>query len=211
MGRFINADGYVNANGNLVGFNMFAYCGNNPVSRVDYTGQFWSEICNFFKTAVAEIGYAIGLMSPAYAGCGGMAIVDGPLPFGDIIALAGAAVITVGAIGYGIYRAVKAPAVSIPKAEEKSKDIVITSKNPVIFPIDPNTFNPVGLVRYDRQGTKNGMFISWMDPLTNTEVFRWDENPNYANGAHYHINGTGHYYPGTIVPEPYATIYFPFR
>lgn len=114
--RFINADGYVNANGNLVGFNMFAYCGNNPVSRVDYTGQFWSEICNFFKTAVAEIGYAIGLMSPAYAGCGGMAIVDGPLPFGDIIALAGAAVITVGAIGYGIYRAVKAPAVSIPKA-----------------------------------------------------------------------------------------------
>ena len=60
-------------------------------------------------------------------------------------------------------------------------------------------------------GTKNGAFISWMDPRTNTEVFRWDENPNYSNGPHYHIYGAGHYYPGTIVPEPYATSYFPFR
>ena len=39
--RFINADGYVNANGDLNGFNMFAYCGNNPVNRTDATGQFW--------------------------------------------------------------------------------------------------------------------------------------------------------------------------
>lgn len=81
----------------------------------------------------------------------------------------------------------------------------------MIFPVDPNTFNPVGLVKVPRAGTKNGAFISWMDPLTNTEVFRWDENPNYSNGPHYHIHGTGHYYPGMIVPEPYATIYFPFR
>ena len=25
MGRFINADGYINANGDMLGFNMFAY------------------------------------------------------------------------------------------------------------------------------------------------------------------------------------------
>ena len=79
----------------------------------------------------------------------------------------------------------------------------------MIFPVDPNTFNPVGLVKVPRAGTKNGALISWMDPLTKTEVFRWDENPNYSDGPHYHIHGTGHYYPGTIVPEPYATIYFP--
>ena len=30
-GRFLNADGYVNANGDLMGYNMFAYCSNNPV------------------------------------------------------------------------------------------------------------------------------------------------------------------------------------
>ena len=38
-GRFLNADGYVNANGDLIGFNMYAYCGNNPVCFVDVAGD----------------------------------------------------------------------------------------------------------------------------------------------------------------------------
>jgi hypothetical protein len=44
----------------------------------------------------------------------------------------------------------------------------------------------------------------------NTEVFRWDQNPNYPNGPHYHISGLpgAHFYAGDAVPEPYATIYF---
>ena len=213
IGRWLNADSYVSTGQGVLGNNMFAYCGNNPVNRIDPTGQFWSEIWEFAKTAVAEIGKAMGVMSPVYAGCGGAAVADGPLPFGDIVAAAGAALLTVGAIGYGIYQATQAPAISVPKVEEKSEAIVIPKEpdSPVIFPVDPNTFNPVGLVKVPRAGTKNGAFISWMDPLTNTEVFRWDENPNYSNGPHYHIHGTGHYYPGMIEPEPYATIYFPFR
>ena len=36
--RFINADGYLNANGDILGFNMYAYCGNNPVMGYDPTG-----------------------------------------------------------------------------------------------------------------------------------------------------------------------------
>lgn len=78
----------------------------------------------------------------------------------------------------------------------------------MLFPVDPNAFNPVGLIKVHRPGTKNGAIISWMDPYANVEIFRWDENPNYLNGPHYHIHGTGHYYPGMIVPEPYATTYF---
>lgn len=37
-GRFINADEYVNANGDIIGFNMFAYCSNNPVMYKDPVG-----------------------------------------------------------------------------------------------------------------------------------------------------------------------------
>ncbi len=39
--RFINADGYVSTGQGLIGYNMFAYCGNNPVNRVDPTGEVW--------------------------------------------------------------------------------------------------------------------------------------------------------------------------
>ncbi len=38
-GRFLNADGYINANGDLIGFNMYAYCSNNPMMYTDPTGE----------------------------------------------------------------------------------------------------------------------------------------------------------------------------
>ena len=39
--RFINADIYVSTGQGVLGNNMFAYCGNNPVNRVDPTGKIW--------------------------------------------------------------------------------------------------------------------------------------------------------------------------
>ena len=39
--RFINADSYVSTGQGIIGYNMFAYCGNNPINRVDSNGQFW--------------------------------------------------------------------------------------------------------------------------------------------------------------------------
>jgi len=44
MGRFINADGYVSTGRGFLGYNMFAYCGNNPVNRKDATGQCWGLV-----------------------------------------------------------------------------------------------------------------------------------------------------------------------
>ena len=44
MCRFINADGYTSTGQDLNGNNMFTYCGNNPVIRVDSTGNFWEIV-----------------------------------------------------------------------------------------------------------------------------------------------------------------------
>jgi len=38
IGRFINADGYANTGQAVPGGNMFTYCLNNPVNRVDPSG-----------------------------------------------------------------------------------------------------------------------------------------------------------------------------
>lgn len=37
--RFINADGYISTGQGLLGYNMFAYCNNNPINCVDYGGN----------------------------------------------------------------------------------------------------------------------------------------------------------------------------
>ena len=39
IGRFINADSYVSTGKGLLGFDMFAYCRNNPIRRVDRSGS----------------------------------------------------------------------------------------------------------------------------------------------------------------------------
>ena len=83
-GRFLNADGYVNANGDLIGFNMYAYCSNNPVMNVDPSGRAWydwiSTIVGFLNpvnttTAIGAIvvaaisGRWTDVVTDWYSGC----------------------------------------------------------------------------------------------------------------------------------------------
>ena len=41
IGRFINADNQLSTGSDFTGMNLFAYCDNNPVMRVDPTGHAW--------------------------------------------------------------------------------------------------------------------------------------------------------------------------
>ena len=66
--RFLNADTFATTDANgFLSANMFAYCENNPIMWIDPTGHFLSEIIGFVKTAVDEIGKAVGALSPVYA------------------------------------------------------------------------------------------------------------------------------------------------
>ena len=106
-GRFIDADdpGYMGIDGTPVSYNLFAYCGNNPISNYDPTG------CFLLSTAVligAMIGGAIGATAGgviAYniakdSGAEGWELIGwtalGILGGGAVGAAAGAA------IGYGV-------------------------------------------------------------------------------------------------------------
>lgn len=44
VGRFINSDALVSTGQGVLGNNMFAYCGNNPINRTDPTGALWREL-----------------------------------------------------------------------------------------------------------------------------------------------------------------------
>ena len=192
----------------LTGHNMFAYCGSNPISRKDNTGQFWQELLNTFQQTIQQAG-------GCFVVAAGVTQVDSPAPGpADVVgvSIAAGTVLTCAVISVGVTIA-KEPKAKKDALSEQNVMPVVTTKEPetpIIFPVNPNDFNPIGLVKVTRSGTKNGSIINWMDPIANVEVFRWDENPNYSNGPHYHIYGTGHYIPGvSIIPEPYASMYFP--
>ena len=72
--RFINADDVdlLGANGDFTSFNLFAYCGNNPVSREDISGHLWNVIGG------AAVGALIGVVSQVVCNLiDGNAIGDG--------------------------------------------------------------------------------------------------------------------------------------
>ena len=59
VGRFLNADIYVSTGQGVLGHNMYAYCGNNPVVRADDEGDFWNLVIG------AAVGAVIGGITTA--------------------------------------------------------------------------------------------------------------------------------------------------
>ena len=53
VGRFISSDVLLSTGQGVIGHNAYAYCGNNPVNRIDPSGQFW--ITALIVTAVVAV------------------------------------------------------------------------------------------------------------------------------------------------------------
>ena len=69
MGRFINADNlaYLGVDGTLHSYNLFAYCGNNPINKFDTTGKFGIAI-GLFIGGSAIFGALAGAFVAATTG-----------------------------------------------------------------------------------------------------------------------------------------------
>ena len=104
--------------------------------------------------------------------------------------------------------------IPIPYALATPAPIATTMpRRPVIFPANPNDFKPLGLTINYNIPTPNGTILKWGVLGTKAAIFEWDED--YKIGSHYHIPINNqhigdHWWPGTLVPEPYASIYFPY-
>lgn len=61
LGRFLNADAFTSTGQGILGNNMFAYCGNNPVNRVDPTGH-------AFMQMRFDLDGALYMLAPIYWG-----------------------------------------------------------------------------------------------------------------------------------------------
>ena len=64
--RFINADNCFQSGNDILDTNAFAYCGNCPINRVDYTGESWLGIA-LTCFAVAAVCVAAVAFAPAVA------------------------------------------------------------------------------------------------------------------------------------------------
>ena len=93
--RFINADGYVSTGQGLTGYNMFAYCSNNPIMHIDPSGESWVALgivgavvnvaITFFAAKITQQDYTIVDVGVAAASGFANAIpVVGPLVGGII-------------------------------------------------------------------------------------------------------------------------------
>ena len=111
-GRFLNADGYVSTGTGLLGYNMYAYCDNNPVMYMDLTGRSWESFWDDVKfvgevllgTAVATACIGLAVLSIAGSigltgisgGAGAVSIPAAVAVAGELLAVASATLAGVG-------------------------------------------------------------------------------------------------------------------
>ncbi len=187
IGRFINADGYISTGTGILGYNMYAYCNNNPVMYVDPSGNIVValsyEALKLFAVAILFVVTMFAIDTTQTS--------DAPKSI------------------------TKSHSESKVESKTEAEEETVTTTPPTdeqaYFTSDPYDFNPKNLIRKEYPGSYNGKIIKWIEPMTGTVVFEWDED--FEHGAHYHIlknndHSGDHIQPGTPVPEPWNSFYF---
>ena len=84
VGRFINPDSFVSTGQELTGYNMYAYCGNNPVMRADESGQGWFKklvkaVAVVTVVAVVAVATVVTVATCGAGSAAGVAMITGTL------------------------------------------------------------------------------------------------------------------------------------
>ena len=134
VGRFINADSQLNEKDGVLGYNLFAYCQNNPVMYSDPTGHSITLACIIIGVVVGAVigGCAGAYISKKKTGkVNGWAVAGGVVAGGLLGGLAGwgagAAIAAGNAAAAGTAGAAASPVIG--QAIEKGADIVQNGKN----------------------------------------------------------------------------------
>ena len=201
-GRFLNADDSLYSS--IFGFNLFAYCDNNPISYIDPYGE------SGFAAALA------GWASSAW----GLTLVDGPLPVGDIIYVAGCAVLGALAIVETIMLVetvvdlVQEATDTTPDSAERPTD---ENGNPVVKPGEQPTADD-GYVPPKKGPRWNKEKKGWEDSAGNVWVPAPTGSKSGHGGGHWDVQSPGggytNVYPGGKVrggkaPLPKLSIIYP--
>ena len=159
-GRFLSPDSQFN--GGLLGYNLYAYCENNPVMRADPDGMFWNEL--------KQVGQAI---------VGAAAVVGGIVGAAGVVV--GTAAFTVGSGGAG--------AVAMPAAIAVAGEIItgaaaaatVGVATVAVGEIDENVSEYIG-----ENGTQTSSTTTW-NGKNKERIDVENPNPGQRDGQiHFH-------------------------
>ena len=122
--RFINADAYNDTGNGILGYNMFAYCLNNPVMYADDGGTWPSLSQVFAAVAVAAATVAVVAACVATAGAAAPALITVAGTVVNTTAVAGAAAAVAGEAAAVAGAAFTAAAVA-KKVEQRQKSYTV--------------------------------------------------------------------------------------
>ena len=85
--RFVNADDVVSNGQGILGCNMFAYCGNNPVREIDIHGESGESALRVFTTFFVVIVLATVVVGSGGTGALALVAVDVAVPTATVAAI----------------------------------------------------------------------------------------------------------------------------
>ena len=172
--RFINADGVIGANQDLTSYNLYAYCGNNPINRADSEGQAWWHIALACVAVVALCAITIAAAPAVAAAAASIGIITTASAVATTAATVGCLAIGIGVVSTGAAIAETMPKVTAPswsksKAKEKEDVQTLPPKSPDTVIYRYGKTNPGNLTPKQKDST-TGLSFSITPPAPGTDA-----------------------------------------